>query len=326
MRPMNGKIAVEEHFVTPELKDTIFGSIGWDPSEWQQMASLLQETDELRLGAMDRHGIDVSVLSLAAPCIQDVVDTGRAIADAQGANDALAAIVARHPDRYAAFAALPMQDPAAAADELERAVRQLGFKGALVNGYSSIGDLETAAYYDEPQYEVFWERLSRLDVPLYLHPRNPLPNQRRMYEGREELLGPTWAFTVETATHSLRLITSGLFDRYPNLTVILGHMGELLPFVLDRTQQRLSHIPGRQLERPAPEYLRHNFFLTTSGNFHSQSLVGLLLQVGSDRILFAVDYPFEQTADAVGWFDTVAISELDRQKIGRNNAKRLLGL
>jgi 2,3-dihydroxybenzoate decarboxylase len=325
-RRMQGKIAVEEHFVTPELEHTIFGSIGWDPDEWRTMADLLQETDERRLAEMDRFGIEVSVLSLAAPCIQDVVDRGRAVAAAGAANDALADVVAAHPDRYAAFAALPMQDPEAAADELERAVRTLGFKGALVNGYSSVGDLATAAYYDEPQYEVVWDRLAALGVPLYLHPRNPLPDQRRMYEGREELLGPTWAFTVETATHSLRLITSGLFDRHPELTVIIGHMGELLPFALDRTRQRLSRIPSVHLERPATEYLRHNFFLTTSGNFHSQSLTGAILQVGSDRLLFAVDYPFEETEEAVTWFDHVAISELDRQKIGRENAKGLLGL
>ena len=323
---MNGKIAVEEHFVTPELRDTIFGSIGWDPEEWRTMAERLVDTGELRLAAMDAHGVEMSVLSLAAPCIQDVVDPARAVADAQGANDALAEVVERHPDRFAALAALPMQDPEAAADELERAVRRLGFKGALVNGYSSIGDLATAAYYDEPQYEVVWDRLAKLGVPLYLHPRNPLPTQRRIYEGREELLGPTWAFTVETATHCLRLITAGLFDRHPDLTVIIGHMGELLPFAVARTEQRLSHIPGVSLERTAPEYLRENFYLTTSGNFHSQSLVGAILQVGADRLLFAVDYPFEETSDAAGWFDTVPISELDRVKIGRTNAQRLLRL
>jgi len=219
-----------------------------------------------------------------------------------------------------------MQDPAAAADELERCVRELSFRGALVNGYSSVGDLETAAYYDEPQYLPFWERVAALGVPLYLHPRNPLPTQRRMYRDREELLGPTWAFTVETATHSLRLITSGLFDRFPNLTVIIGHMGELLPFALDRTGQRLSHIPGTALEKPAPQYLRDNFFITTSGNFHTPSLIGAMLEIGADRMLFAADYPFERTGDAAGWFDAVPISEADRQKIGRTNAQQLLGL
>ena len=326
MATMRDKVAVEEHFVTPELEGTIFSSIGWDPAEWRKMADLLQETDEVRLADMDASGIGVAVLSLAAPCIQDEVEPAQAVRRAAGANEALAQVVAAHPDRYAGLAALPMQDPAAAADELERAVRELGLKGALVNGYSSVGDLETAAYYDEPQYLPFWERVASLDVPVYLHPRNPLPNQRRMYQGREELLGPTWAFTVETATHSLRLITSGLFDRFENLTVIIGHMGELLPFALDRTGQRLSHIPEVKLGKPAPQYLRDNFFVTTSGNFHTQSLLGTILQLGADRILFAADYPFERTSEAAGWFDAVPISENDRVKIGRTNAERLLGL
>ena len=323
---MRGKIAFEEHFVTPELKGTIFGSIGWDGAEWQAMAEQLQETDALRLADMDAAGIEIAVLSLAAPCVQDEVVPEQAIERSAAANDALAAVVAAHPDRYVGLAALPLQDPAAAADELERCVRQLGFKGALANGYSSVGDLETAAYYDEPQYEPFWERVSALGVPFYLHPRNPLPTQRRIYESREQLLGPTWAFTVETATHALRLMLSGLFDRLPDVNVVIGHMGELLPFAVARTEQRLSHIPGVTLERSPQECLRENFFLTTSGNFHTPSLIGAILQVGADRMLFAADYPFERTAEAAEWFDATPISEADRLKIGRTNAARLLGL
>ncbi len=323
---MGGKIAVEEHFVTPELRDTIFPSIGWDQAAWERMAELLQDTDSQRLADMDASGIEMAVLSLAAPCLQDVADPGRAVQSAAAANDALADIVGAHPDRYAALAALPLQDPSAAADELERCVRQLGFKGALANGYSSIGNLDTAAYYDEPQYLPFWERVAALDVPFYLHPRNPLPTERRIYQSREALLGPTWAFTVETATHALRLIVSGLFDRVPGLTIVLGHMGELLPFAVQRTEQRLSHIPTLVLERPPQQCLRENFYLTTSGNFHTPSLIGAILQVGADRILFAADYPFERTADAAGWLDGTPISEADRLKIGRTNAERLFGL
>jgi gamma-resorcylate decarboxylase len=323
---MRGKIAFEEHFVTPELKHTIFGSIGWDPDEWTAMAAALQETDAARLADMDAAGIEIAVLSLAAPCIQDEVDADQATARAIAANDALASVVAAHPDRYVALAALPLQDPAAAADELERCITELGFKGALANGYSSVGDLSTAAYYDEPAYLPFWERVSALGVPFYLHPRNPLPTQRRMYESREALLGPTWAFTVETATHALRLMVSGLFDRLPALTIVLGHMGELLPFAVQRTEQRLSHIPSARLERQPQQILRENFYLTTSGNFHTPSLVGAMAQVGADRMLFAADYPFERTADAAGWFDHTPISETDRLKIGRTNAERLLSL
>jgi predicted TIM-barrel fold metal-dependent hydrolase len=323
---LQDKIAIEEHFVTPELKDTIFPSIGWDPGEWEQMARALQEVGEARLRAMDAAGIGIAVLSLAAPCIQDEYVPGRAVERARAANDALAKAVAAHPDRYAALAALPLQDPGAAADELERCVRELGFRGALVNGYSSIGGLDTAAYYDEPQYLPFWERVTDLGVPFYLHPRNPLPTQRRIYDTREALLGPTWAFTVETATHCLRMIVSGLFDRFPSLQVIIGHMGELLPFAVQRTEQRLSHVTGVHLERSPQECLRENFWLATSGNFHTPSLLGAMLQVGADRILFATDHPFERMAEAAEWFEGAPISESDRRKIGRTNAAQLLGL
>ena len=323
---MQNKIAFEEHFVPPGLTDTIFGNIGWDQAEWHLMVESLQETDERRLGAMDEAGIDVAVLSLAAPCIQDEFDLSQAITRAADANDALAQIVAAHPERYVGLAALPLQDPTAAADELERCVKHLGFRGALANGYSSVGDLNQGRYYDEPDYLPFWERVSELGVPFYLHPRNPLPTQRRYYGGREALLGPTWAFTVETATHALRLIVSGLFDRLPSLQLVLGHMGELLPFAVARTQQRLSHISGIALERRPEQVLRENFWLTTSGNFHTPSLLGALMQVGADRLLFAADYPFERPAEAAAWFDAVPISEADRLKIGRTNALDLLGL
>ena len=321
---MHGKIAIEEHLVTPGMQDTLFASIGWDPDEWSDVQRRLGEADELRLEAMDAHGVELAVLSLAAPCVQLIADPAEAVRRTRESNDHLAQAVARHPDRFAAFAALPMQDPAAAADELERCVGELGFKGALVNGYSNLrGEI---AYYDEPRFLEVWERLAALDVPLYLHPRNPVEDQQRIYAGREQLLGPAWAFAVETATHALRLIVSGLFDRFPSLTVILGHLGEMLPFAVDRLQQRLAHVPEFRLQRSAPAYLRENFYLTTSGNFHTQSLLGALLEVGADRLMFAVDYPFESHEDAAPWFDAVPISDADRQKIGRTNAERLLGL
>lgn len=323
---MQGKIAVEEHFLPPELRDTIFGSIGWDQTEWEATVNGLLDTDDLRLGQMDAAGVEMAVVSLAAPCIQDLVDAADATARAAFANDALADVVAAHPDRYVGLAALALQDPEAAADELERCVKELGFRGALVNGYSSIGDLATAAYYDEDQYLPFWERAAALGVPFYLHPRNPLPTERRYYESREVLLGPSWAFTVETASHCLRMMVSGLFDRFPELTIVIGHMGELLPFAVERTEQRLSHIPTVDLERGPARVLRENFYLTTSGNFHTPSLLGAMLQVGADRILFAADYPFESTTEAAAWFDAAPISEGDRLKIGRTNAARLFGI
>jgi 2,3-dihydroxybenzoate decarboxylase len=322
---VDGKIAIEEHFVTPELADLVYNP-GWPADAFRAALDRLEDTDGPRLHAMDRNGIEVAVLSLAANGIQDEPDPRRAAQRAAEANDALAQIVAAHPDRYAGFGAVALQDPEAAAAEAARAVRELGFRGVLVNGYSSVGDLDTADYYDDPKFWPFWERIEALDVPFYLHPRNPLPGQRRIYEGRPELLGPTWAFGVETATHALRLITSGLFDRFPRLCVILGHLGEGLPFALHRLEQRLGRMPEVGLGKPATHYLRDNFYVTTSGNYHTASLVGLLLQLGADRLMFAADYPFEEPEDGARWFDELAISDLDREKIGRLNAERLLRL
>jgi predicted TIM-barrel fold metal-dependent hydrolase len=325
---MLGKVAVEEHFVTAELADTIFGSIGWDVDAWRKMRELLLETEDLRLGEMDRNGIELSVLSLAAPCLQAITDVEAATAGATAANDALAAVVQRHPRRYAGLAALALQDPDAATRELVRAVGELGMKGALVNGFSSSAEPDSggARYYDEGAFIPFWEQLEELGVPLYLHPRNPLEAERRIYRGREELLGPTWAFTVETATHALRLITSGLFDRCPDLTIVLGHMGELLPFAIQRFEQRLSRVEGGGLRRSPSQCLRENFYLTTSGNFHTQSLIGAILEVGADRMLFAVDYPFEESSEAASWFDNAPIGEGNRRLIGRDNAVRAFAL
>jgi 2,3-dihydroxybenzoate decarboxylase len=219
-----------------------------------------------------------------------------------------------------------LQNPNAAAAEAERAIRELGMVGVLVNGYSDLPGTDVGAYYDQPEYAPFWELLAELGVPLYLHPRNPLPSQRRIYAGRTELLGPTWAFAVETGTHALRLITSGLFDRHPRLRLILGHLGEFLPFAMARLDQRIAHVPGIQLERSPRETFAEHFYVTTSGNSHTPSLLAILLELGADRVLFAADYPFELMADAATWFDALPVSEADRVKIGRSNAQRLLGL
>jgi gamma-resorcylate decarboxylase len=208
-------------------------------------------------------------------------------------------------------------------------VKQLGFKGALVNGYSNIGSEDHARYLDEAPVWEFWERVEALDVPVYLHPRIPLRSQQRMYEGYEGLLGSAWGFGVETATHAIRLMLSGLFDRFPKLNVILGHLGESLPFTLPRLEHRLRYIrPEAQgkHQRPPMDYLRENFYLTTSGAFRTQGLLDTLLEVGSDRVLFSVDYPYETMREAASWFDACPISENDRVKIGRTNAQRLFKL
>jgi 2,3-dihydroxybenzoate decarboxylase len=317
---MDGKIAIEEHFVTPELEDLVLNP-GWPDDAFRRTLDRLEDFEGERLEVMDRYGIEMSVLSLASDGIQGIDDPAEAVARARRANDALAGIVANRPERFTGFAAVALQDPAGAAAEAGRAVRELGFCGVLVNGYSN-----GAPYYDDERYLPFWEAMESLGVPFYLHPRNPLESQRAIYEGRPELLGPTWAFGVETATHALRLIVSGIFDRFPKLTVILGHLGEGLPFQTYRLEQRLKRRADVNLERLPTEVLRENFYVMVSGNYHTASLIGVLLELGSDRVMFAADHPFEDVADGAGWFDAAPIGESDREKIGRLNVKRLLAI
>ena len=222
-----------------------------------------------------------------------------------------------------------MQDPELAAAELRRCVEQMGFKGALVNGFSQVGTGDSIVYYDLTQYWPFWSVVEELGVPFYLHPRSPLRQHATIYEGHGWLMGPSWAFDHETAVHALRLMGSGLFDRYPKLRVILGHMGEGLPYGMWRVDNCAAWIPKPNrypAKRKIHEYFRENFYLTTSGNFRTPALLNAITEIGSDRIMFSCDWPFEQLEHATAWFDTAAISEDDRQKIGRSNAVKLFGL
>jgi 2,3-dihydroxybenzoate decarboxylase len=321
---MNGKIALEEHFITADFGQP---SVNLPDGRMREIYRRLIEVEEERLEGMDRNGIDFAILSLNMPGIQGETDARVAVKRSIGVNDELARIVERHPNRYAGFAAVAMQDPQAAADELERCVSQLGFKGAMIHGYSNRGDLETAEYLDEQRCLPFWERAESLSVPIYLHPRNPVPNQSRIYDGHPELMAAVWAFTVETATHALRLITSGLFDRFPRLTVILGHMGETLPFNIWRTDNAFSMgRGGKELKKPLTAYLSENFYITTAGNFSTPALIASMLVMGADRIMFSIDYPWASMDVGSEWFDHTPISEADRIKIGRTNAEKLFAL
>jgi predicted TIM-barrel fold metal-dependent hydrolase len=320
---MNNKIALEEHWATP---DTLGDSERYfTPEAWGRMRDSLFDIHGRRLEQMDEHGIGVMILSLNSPAIQGIWDTRRAIEVARRANDALAAQVSKNPRRFQAFAALPMQDPGEAARELARCVRELGFRGAMVNGFSQVGAEDSAVYYDLPQYEDFWATVEQLGVPFYLHPRDPLFSRQQHYEGHPWFVGPAWAFMVETSVHALRLMASGLFDRHPKLTIILGHLGEGIPAHIWRTDHRLKKAPrGIPAKKPLGDYFRENFYLTTSGQYRTQSLVAAMSEVGADRILFSADYPFEGIEDAAAWFDNAPIAEADRIKIGRRNAERLL--
>jgi gamma-resorcylate decarboxylase len=324
---MQGKIALEEHFA---IADTLGDSRGYFPDRvWQEVKSRVLDIQERRLKLMDEHGIETMILSLNAPAVQAIPDPARAHDIARKANDYLAEQVRKRPDRFAGFAALAMQDPERAAGELERCVKDLGFRGALVNGFSQVNDPETAVHYDLPQYRPFWATVERLDVPFYLHPRNPLPRDAKIYEGHSWLLGPIWAFAHETAVHALRLMGSGLFDAHPRLNIILGHLGENLPYAMWRIDNANGWIAERHnypAKKRMRDYFCANFHITTSGNFHSQALIDAMLVLGADRIMFSADWPFENIDHAARWFDSCPISEPDRLKIGRTNAVRLFKL
>lgn len=324
---MKGKIGLEEHFA---FADTLQDSAGFLPdTAWPTLRRRILDIHDERIREMDAAGLEMMLLSLNAPAIQAIADPKKASDVARRSNDYLAEAVAKNPKRFQGLAALALQDPELATAEMERCVKQLGFRGALVNGFSQIVDPNTPVYLDEPRYRQFWAKVEALDVPFYLHPRNPLPQDSRIYQGHPWLMGPTWAFGQETAVHALRLMCSGLFDAHPRLQIILGHMGEGLPFNIWRCDNRnkwLKATPSYPAKRMLAEYFQENFHITVSGNFSTAALMCSMQVIGSDRIMFSTDWPFEAIDEACKWFDECPIGEADRRKIGRGNAHRLFKL
>jgi gamma-resorcylate decarboxylase len=311
---MEGKIAIEEHYST-ELNNSYWDAAGEETRNGKDYTRDIEKRlldPDLCLREMDWAGIELSILSLTSPGVQSVVDVRKATDLARASNDYVASVINEHPDRFSAFAALALQDPKGAAVELERVVGEYGFKGALINGYSNIGSGDSVQYLDEEPVREFWDRVSKLGVPVYLHPREPLSSQTRSIKGYPELVGSAWAFTYETASHAIRLMLSGLFDVYPNLQIILGHLGEGLPFILPRLQHRLDEqrdgVRGSRAKWRPSHYFANNFWLTTSGHYHTKPFLEAVELLGEDRILFAVDYPYEQSSSAAQWFDEAHFS------------------
>lgn len=309
-------IALEEHYCDEELTATFDTQEGRSP----ELRKRLFDLGDIRLGEMDEAGIDVQVLSHSAPSTQRL-DPESAVRLARGANDRLAETIKRHPTRYAGFAALPTPDPAAAADELERCVTQLGFKGAMVHG------LTNGLFFDDRRFWPIMERAQALDVPIYLHPAVPhkavIDAYYKDYVAKyPSITNAAWGFTVETATQGVRMVLSGAFDAYPNLKIILGHLGEGLPFLLWRIDMALNR-PGS-----APiafrDVFNRNMWITTSGNFSTPALICSMLEMGADRILYSVDWPFVRNMPGTKWMQDLQISGEDKEKILSGNAKRLL--
>jgi 2,3-dihydroxybenzoate decarboxylase len=309
-------IAIEEHYSDPEL---IALFTGRDAAAPPHVLKALTDTGEARLKDMDAAGIDIQVLSHTAPSFQKLSDG--AVDLARRVNDRLAQIVRTAPTRYAAFAALPTSDPAAAADELARCVETLGMKGAMIHG------LAHGHFIDDQRYWPIFARAEALDVPIYLHPSMPHEAVIDAYykeyaKDYPVLLRAAWGFTVETATLGVRLVLSGVFEKYPKLEFILGHLGEGLPFLLWRIDNGLAR-PGQKPVQFRDIFSKH-FSITTSGFFSDPALLLCVQEMGVERILFAIDYPFEANAPGPAWLQTVPLCDDDKAKIASGNAKRLL--
>jgi predicted TIM-barrel fold metal-dependent hydrolase len=309
-------IALEEHYYDRELVATFDGPEGRAPETRRR----LDDLGDLRIKEMDEAGIDVQVISHGAPSTQRL-DAETAVRLARNVNDRLAQAIAAYPDRFAAFAALPTPDPKAAADELERTVTQLGFKGAMVHG------LTNGVFFDDKRFWPIFERAQALDVPLYVHPAVPHSAVVKAYYQDYLADFPTlrtaaWGFTVETATQGIRLVLSGVFDSYPDVKIILGHMGEGLPFLLWRIDHALSR-PGNRSVSFREQFSQH-FYITTSGNFSTPALLCSMMELGVDRILFSVDWPFVPNIPGTKWMNELQLSAEDKTKILSGNAKRLL--
>ena len=321
-------ITLEEHFVSPGF---VAGpGRGWieqlrnSGARGTRMLGQLQEVGDGRIAAMDAAGIDVQVLSLNSPGVEQA-DAAEQVAIARESNDFLADIMKKNPKRFAGFAALPVAAPEQAADELDRRVRQQGFKGTLINGHSR------GRYLDDKFFWPILERAEALDVPIYLHPTvPPKPVADVLYGGFSPAVSGTfaaagWGWHIETAVHLIRMILGGAFDKYPKLQVVIGHLGEGIPFMLPRLNSMIT-MEMTKLARPLAAYLRENVHYTFAGFNFPATFQNLLLEVGVERIMFSVDHPYGSMAEARAFLDYIPVSAADRERIAHSNAERLFKL
>jgi predicted TIM-barrel fold metal-dependent hydrolase len=323
-------IALEEHFVTPAFvdgpgktfRDNFVKARG---AAGEQIYAKALDIGEKRIAEMDAAGIDMQVLSINYPGTEQC-EGDEAVAVAQEINDTLAAAVRKHPTRLAGFAALPTAVPDKAAAELERRVRQDGFKGALINGHVR------GRYLDDNFFWPILECAEALGVPIYLHPAMP---PKAVIEGSYGgftpaetvmLAGPGWGWHIETAVHVLRMMVRGVFDQFPKLQIVIGHMGEALPFMMPRIDAVGSRSPGMKFKRTPGEYLRENLHYTFGGFNFDSTFANLLAEVGAGRIMFSIDYPYGAMAEARAFLDKIPVSAADRERIAHGNAEALFKL
>ena len=316
-------ITLEEHFSTPDLQKAIAELTSGGSADGVMKAKLLNLGDE-RIADMDEGGVDMQVLSLASSGFE-VLGSDQASFIAKEANDRVAEAVNKHSDHFAALANLNLKDIPFACKELDRCIQQLGFRGAIAHGTTGGG------FLDEPCFLPFWEAANALQIPVYLHPAPPPPAvYETYYKGLPGACGQAlsingWGWHTETGLHVLRLIVSGLFDRFPSQQVVVGHMGEDLPYSLARAAGVLTPVAGH-LQRSVSDYFHSNVHVTTSGYFTNPPFECALKVVGIDRLLYSVDYPFSSVTKGQAFLDALSLTEADRKKFVGDNAKRLLKL
>ncbi|HEX8843404.1 MAG TPA: amidohydrolase family protein [Pyrinomonadaceae bacterium] len=317
------KIALEEAISTPSTKDYLAITLTGATTASADALTKGLEDDDQRIKAMDDAGIDIFVLSETSPGVQAEKDASVAVQRAHESNDYMQALIKKHPDRYRGFAHLAMQNVQAAGDELKRCVEELGFLGALINGQTN------GVYLDDKCYDPFWERVVELNVPIYIHPADP-HIQPWVIRDYPVLQGTVLGWMTDTASHFMRLLFSGLFDRFPDLTIILGHMGETLPYFLWRIDSRYAttnNMSGLKKEKPS-DYFHSNLIITTTGVCQDSSLQCAIAEMGDDRVLFSVDYPYEDATQAANWIENTPVltDQAQRDKLCYKNAERVLRL
>jgi 5-carboxyvanillate decarboxylase len=335
------RIATEEAFAPPEIlalyrklladgyDDPGFRSLWGFYSGASPRATALferiQDLGDLRLHDMDSTGMAVQILSLTAPGVQ-VFDAAEATALARSANDQLADAIRKHPDRFAGLAAIAPQDPAGAAKELERGVRQLGLKGAIVNSHTR------GEYLDDPKFWAIFEAAEALNVPVYIHPTTPPKSMIEPFLARG-LDGAIFGFAVETGLHLLRIVVAGVFDRFPNLRIVSGHLGEALPYWLSRIDFMHGNMvvadryPGvKKLQKKPSDYIKENMYVTTSGMAWEPGILYCQSVLGVDRVLYAMDYPYQFVPAEVTLTDNLPISAADKKRLFQTNAERVFAL
>ncbi|MFW3172072.1 amidohydrolase family protein [Geodermatophilus sp. CPCC 206100] len=291
----------------------------------QNIKRRLLDLGEERIADMDATGIDRQLLLLTAPGVQ-VLDTAEGVALARSTNDVLADAIRRHPDRFSGLAAIAPQDPAAAAEELRRGVTELGLSGAVVNSHTQ------GRYLSDQEYWPIFEAAEALDVPIYIHPTGLPKDMIRPFQ-EAGLDGAIYGFGVETGLHLLRIITAGVFDRFPKLRIVVGHAGEALPFWLFRldhmhaaTVRAQRYESMKPIKRTISEYMRENVYITTSGMAWEPAIRFCQDVLGADRVLYAMDYPYQYEVDEVRTHDNLGVDAATKKALYQTNAERVFGL